>query len=193
MKLTSRRLAAFFLLIALSVGFGFGFDALATAIEKGKYARPAAYRNLISEAAEQAGIPEAVVYSVIRTESGFDSGGPDKNGRIGLFRLTPERFREIYTEILHEDAPNEGMLYDPATNLRAGCAALSDFYRRYGMWEPVYAAWRAGSDTVDAWVLNPEYLNKQGKLAKIPDNAVAKFVSVAVKGQKMYTKLYFQG
>lgn len=59
MKLTSRRLIALFLLILLSVGFGFAFDGIATAIEKHKYARPAAYRDLIASAAAEAGIPEA--------------------------------------------------------------------------------------------------------------------------------------
>lgn len=193
MKLTSRRLLAFFLLILLSVGFGFAFDGIATAIEKHKYARPAAYRELITAAAKEAGIPEAVVCSVIRIESGFDSGGQDADGGIGLFRLTPERFRTIFSDILQEEPPEDGMLYDPATNLRAGCALLSELYGRYGMWEPVFAAWRAGTDTVDKWVLDPACLNKQGKLTKIPDSAAAKFVSGAVKGQKMYTKLYFQG
>ena len=53
MKLTSRRLIALFLLILLSVGFGFAFDGIATAIEKHKYARPAAYRDLIASAAAE--------------------------------------------------------------------------------------------------------------------------------------------
>ena len=39
MKLTSRHIAAFFLLILLSVGFGFAFDGIATAIEKGRHSR----------------------------------------------------------------------------------------------------------------------------------------------------------
>lgn len=193
MKITSRRLIALLLLVLLSVGFGFAFDGIATAIEKHKYARPAAYRDLIASAAAEAGIPEAAVYSIIRMESGFDGGGQNADGGIGLFRLTPERFRAIFSDILHEDTPEDGMLYDPATNLRAGCALLSELYGRYGMWEPVFAAWRAGTDAVDNWVLDPNCLNKQGKLTKIPDSAAAKFVSGAVKGQKMYTKLYFQG
>ena len=192
MKLTNRRIAVFLLLILISVGFGFAFDGIATAIEKGKYSRPPAYREAVAQAAAEAGIPEAVIWTVIRLESGFDSAGKNKDGGIGLFRLTPERFRMIFEEILHETAPEDGMLYDPATNLRAGCAYLSALYGRYGMWEPVFAAWRAGTDTVDGWVLNPDCLNKQGKLTKIPDSAVAKFVSGAVKGQKMYTTLYYQ-
>lgn len=192
MKLTTRHVAVFFLLILLSVGFGFAFDGIATAIEKGKYSRPAAYREPIAKAAADAGIPEAAVWALIRAESGFDSGGKNADGGIGLFRLTPERLETIYTEVLHEVVPDAGMLYDPATNLRAGCAYLSALYGRYGMWEPVFAAWRAGTKTVDKWVMDPNCLNKQGRLTKIPDSAVAKFVSGVIKGKNMYTSLYYQ-
>lgn len=192
MKLTSRRVAVFFLLILLSVGFGFAFDGIATAIEKSKYSRPAAYREPIEQAAAEAGIPEAAVWALIRVESGFDSGGKNSDGGIGLFRLTPGQLETIYTEILHEAVPDAGMLYDPATNLRAGCAYLSALYGRYGMWEPVFAAWRAGTDRTDEWVMDPDCLNKQGRLTRIPDSAVAKFVSGVIKGKNMYTTLYYQ-
>lgn len=192
MKLTSRRIAVFFLLILLSVGFGFAFDGIATAIEKSKYPRPKAYRSAIAAAAEEAGIPEAAALAVVRAESGFDGAGRNADGGTGLFRLTYERFSAIYTDILREPVPDAGMLYDPATNLRAGCAYLSSLYARYGMWEPVFAAWRAGTEKVDAWVLDANCLNKQGKLTKIPDSAAAKFTTGAVAALKMYTKLYYQ-
>lgn len=192
MKLNSRRVAVFFLLILVSVGFGFAFDGIATAIEHRKYPLPKDYRKAISEAAAEASIPEAAVLAVIRAESGFDSAGKNADGGIGLFRLTPERFEAVFTDILHETAPDTGMLYDPETNLRVGCAYLSYLFARYGMWEPVFAAWRAGTEQTDAWILNPDCLNKQGRLTKIPDSAVAKFVTGVTTAQKMYTKLYFQ-
>lgn len=192
MKIDSRRVALFLALVLLSVGFGFAYDGIATAIEKHRYPRPSAYRTLIAQAAEEAGLPEAVIYSVIHLVSDFDGGGKDESGGVGLFRLTYGRLCTIYAELLQEPAPDVGMLYDPATNLRAGCAYLSDLYRRYGTWEPVYAAWQIGTEQVDTWIVDPNRLNAQGKLVKIPDPAVQTFVSNAVKGQKLYTSLYYQ-
>lgn len=190
MRLTNRRVAVFFALVLLSVGFGFAFDGIATAVEKATYPRPKAYREFVSESAADAGLPEAVVWSIVRLESDFDGGGRDADGGIGLFRLSAETFRMICETVLLEEVPEDGMLYDPATNLRVGCAYLSALYRRYGMWEPVYAAWCVGTETVDAWMSDPERLNAQGKLTSIPDKTVAKFVTAALKGQKMYTALY---
>lgn len=192
MKLNARRVAAFLALILLSVGFGFAFDGIATAIEKKQYPRPRAFAETIPAAAEEAGIPEAVVWAAVRAESGFDSSLKSADGGVGLFQLTPERFRMIWSDILHEEVPDDGMLYDPATNLRAGCAYLSELYRRYGMWEPVFAALRTDSGTVDAWMLDPDCLNAQGKLTSIPDRAVASAVAALMKSKEMYTKLYFQ-
>lgn len=192
MKLDSRRVAAFLALVLLSVGFGFAYDGIATAVEKHRYPRPTAYQAPISQAAEEAGLPEAVIYSVIHLVSNFDGGGKNEAGGVGLFRLTYGRLCTIYETLLLEPAPDEGMLYDPATNLRAGCAYLSELYRRYGTWEPVYAAWQIGTEQVDVWIVDPNRLNAQGKLVKIPDPATQTFVNNAVKGQKLYTSLYYQ-
>lgn len=193
MKLTSRRVAVFLLIVLLSVGFGFAFDGIATAIEKSRYPRPATYREQIARAAEDAGIPEAAVLALVRAESGFDSGGQAADGGVGLFRLTADRLRMICEDYLHESVPDAGLLYDPETNLRVGCAYLSALYGRYGMWESVYAAWYADVETVDGWIVDPDCLNAQGKLTKIPDGTIAKQVSAVIKAQNKYTELYYQG
>lgn len=193
MRLTSRRVAVFLLLVLLSVGFGFAFDGIATAVEKSRYPRPAAYREQIARAAEAAGIPEAAVLALVRAESDFDGGGQDADSGVGLFRLTPEQLRMICEDYLQESVPDAGLLYDPETNLRVGCAYLSALYGRYGIWESVFAAWYADVETVDSWIVDPDCLNEQGKLTKIPDNAVAKQVAAAIKTQKKYTELYYHG
>ena len=84
-----------------------------------------------------------------------------------------------------------GMLYDPATNLRAGAALLSELYRRYGVWETVYAAYFAGEAQVDLWLADPELVNEQGRLQSIPDKATAKYVKQTVKATELYEKLYY--
>ena len=106
-------------------------------------------------------------------------------------QLSPERFQTIYTDILHESAPDSGMLYDPATNLRAGAALISELYRRYGVWETVYAAYYAGEAQVDLWLADPEIVNAQGRLENIPDKATAKYVKQMQKAVELYEKLYY--
>lgn len=191
MKITYQRIIAFFVLIALSVGFGFAFDGIATAIEKRKYPLNTRYQQPIQDSATEFGIPETVLWATICTESDFVSNLVSDTGEIGLMQLSPERFQTIYTDILHESAPDSGMLYDPATNLRAGAALISELYRRYGVWETVYAAYYAGEAQVDLWLADPEIVNAQGRLENIPDKATAKYVKQMQKAVELYEKLYY--
>ncbi len=192
MKLTFRRLVILLLLLGLSVGFGFAFDAVATAIERSRYPLEEGYATLIRTNSDAHGVPEPILWAMVHTESGFASNAVGEDGAIGLLQLTPEDFDRILSELLGEPTADPGLLYDPATNLRCGSAYLSYLYRRYGVWETVYAAWQAGPATVDAWLRDPAYTGDLGRLSRIPDPAAEDFVSAVTRATEMYTELYFQ-
>ena len=191
MKLNARRMVAFLLLIVLSVGFGIAFDAVATAIERHRYPKESAIDSILQDNSAEFGLPEPVLWAVIRTESGFVSNAVGEDGSIGLMQLTPTQFDLICVSILNEDAKDSGMLYDPKTNLRCGAALLSFLYQRYGVWETVYAAWHAGTDTVDAWLADPLLVTPQGTLL-IPDPDTATYAETVAKAVKMYSQLYYE-
>ena len=191
MKLTVQRLLIFLLLIPLSIGFGFGYDAAATAVEKKMHPMPSRYAPMIEELAAEFGVPQAIVYAVVQNESNFVGDAVSEDGAIGLMQITPRRMAEVYTSVFHQPIPDEGILYDPKTNLRIGIAWLSQLYRIYGVWDTVYAAWHAETNVVDAWLMDAHVINEQGRLENIPEKSTAKFVSHTKKSEKMYTKLYF--
>lgn len=192
MRLNVWRVIAFFLLIALSVGFGFAFDAVATAIERGQHPRPAHLATSVAENAEAYGIPETVLWAVMKTESRFVGDKVSDDGAIGLMQLTAAQFNFISTQLLEEVDANASMLYAPDFNLRAGSAYISYLYSRYGVWDHVFAAYRAGTDTVDAWLAQPDLVSEQGVLTDIPDKPVAEYVENVKKAVESYTKLYYQ-
>ncbi len=191
MRLNVWRVVAFFLLIAVSVGFGFAFDALATVIERGQHPRPEHLTASVAKNAEAYGIPETVLWATLKTESGFVGDTVSENGAIGLMQLTPEQFTFICTQLLREDDLNASMLYAPDVNLRAGSAYISYLYSRYGVWDHVFAAYRAGTDTVDAWLAEPDLVSAQGVLTDIPDKTVAEYVKKIKKAVDHYTNLYY--
>lgn len=193
MRLNIWRVTAFFLLIALSVGFGFAFDAAATALEKQRYPLVAEYSDLIRQNAEEYGIPEAIIWATVRNGSGFASNAQSADkSKIGLMQLTSEQFSFVYQNIFQTAVPDTGMLYHPETNLQCGVALLSYLYEHYGVWDLVYAAYYAGTDTVDAWLTDPAYITEQGILKKIPDRATAEYVSDMEQAVKTYGKLYYE-
>ena len=191
MKLNARSFAIIAALLALSIGFGFAFDGIATAIEKKQYPLTERYADEIRDVAEQYGIPEVVLWAIVRTESGFASNLEGKDGGIGLMQLTPDEFAMIQTDILQKEPEDAGLLYDPAKNLASGAAYLSFLYQRYGVWETVFAAFDTGTDKVDAWLADPECVGEFGTLENIPDPKTARFVRDVTKARELYVKLYF--
>ncbi len=192
MKLNARRLLIFCLILAASIGFGFAYDGIATAVEKKNHPLPHDLQPIVSASAEEFGVPETVIFAMVRAESGFVSSKVGADGRVGLMQISPERLAFVYEKVLGEEIPNVGLLYDPRTNLRVGTAYLSYLYQKYGMWEPVFAAWRVGEAQTDLWLADPTCLNAQGRLTAIPDRETQSFVSDLLRANKLYASLYFE-
>lgn len=191
MKINYLRILAFVLLLALSVGFGFAFDAIATAIERRSYPIVDSYAAQIKEYAAEFAIPEAVLWAVVSVESDFVSNAVSKDGKIGLMQLTPDTFRMICADLLEEAETNVGMLYNPASNLRAGAAYLSELYRRFGVWETVFAAYHIGVEQVESWLADKSLVSEQGRLQNLPDKGTTGYVKSVEKAVDHYRKLYF--
>lgn len=191
MKFNAKSFAIIAAILALSIAFGFAFDGVATAIEKKQYPLSPRYEDDIRETSKRYGIPEVILWATVCTESGFSSNLEGKNGGIGLMQLTPAEFTMIQTDILKEAPEDKGRLYDPQKNLQCGAAYLSHLYQRYGVWETVFAAFDAGTESVDAWLSTPEYVDELGMLKNIPDASTARFVKDVMKARELYIKLYF--
>ena len=191
MKFNARSFAIIAAILLLSIGFGLAFDGVATAIEKKQYPLSPRYAEDIERVAKAYGIPEVILWATVCTESGFASNLEGKDGGIGLMQLTPAEFAMIQTDILGEAPEDAGRLYDPQKNLECGAAYLSYLYQRYGVWETVFAAFDAGTASVDAWLADPEYVSELGTLTSIPDPATARFVKEVTKARELYIKLYF--
>ena len=191
MKLTMRHVGITAAILLLAICFGFAFDGIATAIERHNHPRPDDLSALVTENADTFGMPEAVLWACVKTQSDFASNARRDDGRIGLMLLTPERFDMIRTKILGEDALDAGMLYDPATNLSCGAAYLSHLYQRYGSWETAFTAYVTDEPTVDAWLADGRYADELGILKDIPDKNAAKVVKDMLHALSIYQKLYY--
>ena len=191
MKFNARSFAIIAAILVLSIGFGLAFDGIATAIEKKQYPLSPRYADDIQRVSAEYGIPEVILWAIVRTESGFSSNLEGEDGGIGLMQLTPNEFAMIQTDILKEAPQDAGLLYDPQKNLACGAAYLSFLYQRYGVWETVFAAFDAGTDAVDAWLANPDCVSELGTLENIPNQKTARFVREVTEARELYIKLYF--
>ena len=175
------------LLAILCVGAGFLADFGITCIEK--VTHPCDYAEYVEIYAEQYDVSEAMVYAVIRSESDFESGAVSSQGAIGLMQILPDTFRWLTDEMLFEHL-EDGMIYDPETNIRYGVFYLSYLYDLYGDWQLALAAYNAGPGNVGDWLKNPDYTDGEGGLKKIPVSETRKYVKRVNRAQKTYDRLY---
>ena len=177
------------ILLAISVVFGFVFDFVVTKIECAIYPKPSEYAEYVSRYSSEYGVPEELVWAVIKTESDFKASAVSGVGAVGLMQLMPETFNEITNFRLNERL-DAGMRYDPETNIRYGTYYLSYLYARYGNWSTALAAYNAGLGKVDGWLENDEYSSNGSTLDRIPYKETRNYVTKVQKALRMYEDLY---
>lgn len=174
-------------ILVLSVLSGLFFQFLIDKFERREY--PMNYSDYVSKYASEYGVPEHVVYSVIKTESDFQSGAVSDAGAVGLMQLMPDTFNWLCT--LTRENHDTGMLYDPETNIKYGTYYLSYLYLSYGDWDTVFAAYNAGMGNVDSWLGDKKNADGAKKLDDIPFDETRKYIEKVRKADEVYVRLYY--
>lgn len=152
------------------------------------WAFPRKYQDIIEEKSDEYGVPESVIYAVIRQESNYDTFAQSRVGARGLMQImkTTAEWIDYYrgTETKWDD------LYDPETNIDMGVWLLKYLYGLYGSWETVYAAYNAGFGAVSGWLEDPGYSKDGRTLDVIPYDETANYVKRVIKYRKGYIAAY---
>lgn len=181
-----RHFVAVLLILVLSVVIGFLYSGALTLIDR--ITHPMKYEDIVKENSERYAVPESVIYAIIKCESGFDASAESGAGAIGLMQLLPETYQAL--ALRSGEGSDDGLLYDPKTNIRYGTFLLSLLYERYGSWETAYAAYNAGEPTVNEWLNDPAHSDGQGNLKDIPYRETRNYVKRVKKARSVYERLY---
>ena len=180
-------------MLVVSILAGFVFDLIATQIEFAIYRKPAEYQGFVTRYSTEFGVPENLVYAIIKTESGFDPAAVSDEGAVGLMQLTKATFEDIRDRLLTDRHMDAGMRYDPETNIKYGVKYLSYLHTRFGNWETVIIAYFEGETRVAEWLEDPSYDgNKDGVLDNIPKgyDKGKSYLNKVNKSWEYYDKLY---
>ena len=142
----------------------------------------------VNSASEEFGIPKAVIFSVMKAESDFDQYARSSADARGLMQITSVALEDI-NRLLSENYTMTQM-YDPEINIRCGVAYLSILYRKYGIYDTVYAAYNAGQGNVDNWLYNNLYSKDQKQLYHIPFHETSNYVKKINQYYQEYQKIY---
>ena len=108
-------------ILCLSLGVGFLYQTIWHRIDLENH--PIEFAEYVTKYAEEYGVPEYILYAVIKVESDFESNRLSEAGEIGLMQISPETFSWLLT--LTKESLDPGILYDPETNIRYGAYLLS--------------------------------------------------------------------
>ena len=125
-------------------------------------ARPTDPKILLKKAAEDSGLPSALVESVARVESNFRSDAVSPKGALGIMQLMPETAKKLSAD------PT-----DPEQNTQAGARLLRELLLRYdGDVAKALAAYNAGAEAVDRYHGIPPYPETQNYVNQVIRNYV---------------------
>jgi len=112
--------------------------------------RPLTPQELVTRAAERAGLPPEFVHSIARAESGYRTNAISPKGAIGLMQLMPGTAAGLNVDP-----------YDPAQNADGGAMYLRDLLLKYEndphQVSKAVAAYNAGPAAVDKYKGIPPY------------------------------------
>ena len=114
---------------------------------------PPAYAPLVRESVpESQRVDPALVWAIMREESGFRPGVMSSAGAMGLLQLMPETARRTAARMGAPALEDSEMLFAPATNIALGSAYLDYLAERFpGQTSAVIASYNAGPAAVASW------------------------------------------
>jgi soluble lytic murein transglycosylase-like protein len=139
---------------------GVTFDGALRQARLGKtIACPEELEPVIAQIGEKYNIPSAVIKSVIRAESGFNSNAVSRVGAQGLMQLMPGTANALGVD------PS-----DPVQNIEGGTRYLKQQLDRFGSLDLALAAYNAGPGAVIRYGGIPPYTETKNYVSKVLQN-----------------------
>jgi len=139
----------------------------------------------LTRAATQAGLDPNLVAAVALQESAFNPLAVSSAGARGLLQVMPAVGAELARSAgLARFTPAD--LFDPATNLKLGCAHLSEFRSRFRSIPRALAAYNGGPSRVERWTLPADRDDDERFVERIPIPETRLYVKRVLAGARMY-------
>lgn len=156
-----------------------------------EYLYPKKYSEYVEKYAAEYEIDEYLLYSVIRTESGFDPDSVSDAGARGLTQITEDTFDWLLTKTGENYVFDD--LFTPETSIKYSAVFLSILQNEYGVTETVVAAYHAGMGNVSSWLKDPRYSSDGQNLITTPISDTNHYVDKVMSALDNYYKIYESG
>lgn len=151
-----------------------------------RYEYPLKFKEEIISVANTYGFESALIFSVVKTESGFNEKAISQKGAKGLMQLVDGTAKYV--------AEMQGVekydIFDVKTNLSFGCCYLKYLSKKFNNLKTALVAYNAGEGNVTEWLKNKEYSENGTALKEIPFEESKEYLSKIEKSLSNYKKLY---
>ena len=155
------------------------------------HAWPAAFLELVEEATEAPGsVDAALVFSIMREESGFRPKVVSPVGARGLLQIMEPTGRRLAAAVGHEGfSPDD--LFEPRTNIRLGAHYLGELTARFdGRLSAAIASYNAGPEAVSRWLDERGGMPDDEWVESIPYEQTRSYVKRVLRSLQAYQLLY---
>jgi soluble lytic murein transglycosylase len=151
---------------------------------------PTAYDRSVVHAARAHGVEPALVYAIMREESGYQPDALSVVGARGLTQIMPDTGRRLASD-LGAAAFDPGELFVPDRNLELGAFYLSQLLARFdGRMSAAIASYNAGPEAVARWLAADPTGEDDEWVESIPYDQTRGYVKRVLRSVHVYRALY---
>ncbi|MEG0580487.1 MAG: lytic transglycosylase domain-containing protein, partial [Niameybacter sp.] len=148
------------------------------------------YLNIVETYSDQYDLDPLFVYSVMKTESGYDPMAISRSGAKGLMQIMDKTGTWGAEECDILNYSND-KLFQPEVNIYIGCWYLARLMKQYeGDHQLVLAAYNAGTGNIAKWRANTLYSSDGNTLHTIPFKETEKYIQKVSFHYAVYRMLY---
>jgi soluble lytic murein transglycosylase len=151
---------------------------------------PTAFDRAVERAAREAGIEPALVYAIMREESGYQPDALSVVGARGLTQIMPDTGRRLAADLgaARFDASE---LFVPERNLQLGAFYLAQLLQRFdGRASAAIASYNAGPEAVARWLAAGGGSEDDEWVEGIPYDQTRSYVKRVLRSLHVYRTLY---
>jgi soluble lytic murein transglycosylase len=155
-------------------------------------AYPLAFREAVAKNAAKTGVPDGLIYSIIRAESAYSPTALSPVGAVGLMQLMPATATAVASGYGEKCNPDQLTL--PELNIRFGVKHLKDLLASYnGDIVAAVAAYNAGAANVNRWKKAFGKMPEDVFIENIPFAETREYVKKVLAGIEIYRRIYQLG
>jgi soluble lytic murein transglycosylase len=150
---------------------------------------PRPYRDIVSREARKNGVPEHLVYAVMREESAFEPAAVSSAHAYGLMQIIEPTARHYAKGLGLPSDP--ASLTKPPVNIALGCRVLADLTRRFGS-NPLFAipGYNAGPGRPRRWATELASTDFDLWVELIPFRETRRYTKRVLASRAAYAFLY---